>query len=490
MLLAMSGSEENPFLRALKRLKESFIATSQEADQLVREAESVCSPSCYDQKLEKKLNLYERDEETNLNLKQAKEDIENFSLTLHKVVYSEYLEEDTSGVEQAPCTNDSLHTTHEYTVIPESVVESAQSRNESIDKTNSPDISSPLHQAGEEPIYIYSDLTETYQSNVTDTSTSNKEDTHATDLADELEKLREQFAEERESFTNARLAFLHNIRSVAAVTIQTYWRGYHMHKLYYPQVKRLLEMKIQSVVRLQSFCRRHIAMQYYKCLKTERKKKAIILIQNWWRVCLAKRLYRELILASESERRRSAVLIQAVWREYRRRLAYLKILSGRHIEAAVCIQSLWRGYVDRKIYTLLLLAARKQEDERIALVNSTRVLSQRITEVTNSADMNSQPTRDIDNIVLLPNPIENNFSEIVPSSDEIAENSNSLTCTSGDNEARESWVHDSSVEAISMQANKSNSLLQQPADTDHSKRRMILKKQNLMLNVYQKNLYQ
>ena len=458
------SQKENPFLSALKRLKESFFATSHEADQLVRDAESVCNPRSYDQKLEKKLNLFQ-DEESKISLEQAKEAIENFSLTLHKTESPDYSKQDPkqpthlpSEPEQVPTvTNNSIHTTAGDTFTESEV----DCNNESIYETNPPDTSSP-GTTEQEAIHTHSNMgTSLTNKSITDTSpvVSYTEDTPGIDLTDELEKLREQFAEERENINKAKLAFQHNIHSVAAVKIQTYWRGYHTHRLYSPRVKRMLEIKIQCIVVLQSFYRRHVAIRNFKHLLTERKNKAIILIQNWWRVCIAKRIYRELILAKESTNRAAAVLIQSVWRMYHCRSAYLKIVSEnrRSISAAVCIQSLWRGYVDRKVYTLLLLEACKGEDERIALVNSNHLTSQQIAEATNATDMDSQPTKECDNIsLILSNPIESVVLGFEASFDE---NTHSISCTDS------TGMHTSCVGDIPVQADKTN-LSQQQSQTD------------------------
>ena len=477
MLLAMSISQkETPFLSALKRLKDSFVAASQEADQLMRDAESVCNPRSYDQKLEKKLNLF-RDEESRISVEQAKKAIENFSLTLHKAESPDYSKQDLNNLTGPPfvpeqviptSSNHSPHATPESSVTA-SEVESVLCK-ESIEKINSPDTTFP--QQAEEEVSTHSNM-ENFISNkyvsTTDVSTIDiyTGDIQAADFTDELEELKERFAEERESINCARLAFEHDIRSVAAIKIQTYWRGYHVHKLYHPKVKRLLEVRVRTIVILQSFYRRCIAIRNYKHLLTQRRKEAIIEIQNWWRVCMAKRLYRELILASESLKRRSAVLIQSAWKRYSCRSAYLKILSEkcRRITAAVCIQSLWRGYVDRKIYTLLLLEARKQEDARIALTNSDHLPSQRIIEATNAADMDSQPTKENDSTLIITQPIDSICLEVVASG-ELTENTQTLDCTSEDSEAKTTWMHTSSVGAISVQADNSNALQQQQSQTD------------------------
>ncbi|KAI6646540.1 Leucine-rich repeat and IQ domain-containing protein 1-like [Oopsacas minuta] len=427
-LLKMSKTQ-NPFLWALKRLKDTFIATSNETDQLVREAEIICKPSVYDQKLEKKLNLCLENDNSQILLDQAKEEIETFSLALHKVDNSETVENaspiqhvinSTSAIlkdtaELVPC--DTRPESHVLSLVNNVTTgspteEPFQNSNVSHDRpaiSLSEVISSPhldldncqLSVANES---INTDISNPqYISNKDTSPNSFTYDDNPMSLTEELDKLRERFIEERESIINARTAFQHNLYSSATTKIQTQWRGYQMYKLYYPQIRNKYHLKIRCIIKLQSFYRRSIALRLFRNLVRDRSRNtASVVIQNWWRVCMAKNVHKKLIQANELKKHRSAVLIQSLWRMYQCRITYFKLLSQRHriIDATIIIQTLWRGNVARKMYSMLLLKTRKQEFHNNTLEESVQSAS---PSVTQSQDINcsivqEMNTRDIDTV--------------------------------------------------------------------------------------------
>ena len=359
----------NPFLSALKRLKDTFVVSSKEADELVREAEVVCRPSYYDQKLEKKLNLC-LGEETGICLDRVKEEIETFSLALtdnpelitpdttQTESYSTPLIEKDEDVPVA-CKTDTLYTA---SLSPEDD-SSARSLDMPADIPLTPQLhidsdsyTSPLHTDQGNPQSNY----------ISDVLVNDTQDINCLRLSDEMDKLRKQFAEEMESIMHSKTVFHDNQRSVAALKIQTYWRGYQMQKIYYPVIRDRYNHKIHCIIKLQSFYKRRIAMNLYKQLVNERnRQRASVVIQNWWRVHKARVLLNGLILAKQLRQEKSAVLIQSMWRMYQCRTRYRKLYQ-RRILSAICLQTYWRGYVCRKMYSNLLLEIRKQENDRIS----------------------------------------------------------------------------------------------------------------------------
>ena len=417
----MSKNErENPFFRVLKRLKESFIATSQEADQLVREAESVCEPSSYDQKLEKKLNLPSRPEITRDSLDHIKADIEKFSQTLHEtrsVGGTSDISEDSAGdVEkdtsprESECavateqldTNSNIEENH---LIPPTK-DKSDAKSFEFENTHS-DI---LQSEGTKSVVSNSDtdiacitpprepVSEHYTRPIADVSLNNSVDNNTNsqslenfpelnsadnscEFFGDIEKLMQQFAVERESIIAARAVFDQNVRSEAAVKIQTYWRGYHAKKLYCPVIQRRLETKLNSIIKLQSHYRRSVARKVYRNLVNIRDRdRACLVIQSWWRVYLAKNTLRRKVLRRE-RKERASTLLQSLWKMHKCRKEYLLTCAHRRnmISACVVLQSFWRGHSARKRFLTLLetsrMERRKQDemDAAVLLSNETAV---------------------------------------------------------------------------------------------------------------------
>ena len=353
----------DPFLSALKLLKDTFIASSKEADEIVREAEIVCRTSSYDQKLEKKLNLC-LGEETEIFLDSVKEEIETFSLALHtadnpelvtpNTTYSTPVFEKGEDIQVASKT-DTLYTT---SLSPE--------ENSNILQDIPPDIplTSQLHidpNSCTTPLPADQDNP---QSNYT--LDNDTQDISCLSLSDEMDKLRKQLAEERKSIMHSRAVFHDNQRSVAALKIQTHWRGHQKYKIYYPIIRDTYNHKIHCVIKLQSFCRRSIAVNLYKHLVNERnRQRASVVIQNWWRVIRARVELKGLILAKQLRQEQSVVLIQSTWRMYQCRAHYRELLYQRRIlAAAICLQAYWRGYVGRIMYSDLLEIRKQENDKR------------------------------------------------------------------------------------------------------------------------------
>nr|CAD7400031.1 unnamed protein product [Timema poppensis] len=140
---------------------------------------------------------------------------------------------------------------------------------------------------------------------------------------------------------------------ISALTIQTFWRGYSARK----NARAMKEELTQACTILQRFFR---AYQRKKTCRIEfRRATAALTIQTFWRGYCARKhvqaMKKEMAYQIELRRETAALIIQTLWRGYcawkhvrsmKKEMAYQ--IELRRETAALIIQTFWRGYFARK----------------------------------------------------------------------------------------------------------------------------------------------
>ena len=170
---------------------------------------------------------------------------------------------------------------------------------------------------------------------------------------------------------------LEEVKEIAAIRIQSLWRGYVVRKeialkfeearLMAIEKQRIEQERIQSAIKIQSLWRGFWTRKLIK-----RRHDAALVIQTVWRDYSARQKLIRLVMAAaekhrqqqeqerirlEEVREMAAIRIQSLWRSYATRKeiareleeARLIAIEQERIESAIRIQSLWRGYWTRKL---------------------------------------------------------------------------------------------------------------------------------------------
>lgn len=133
-------------------------------------------------------------------------------------------------------------------------------------------------------------------------------------------------------------------RQIAAITLQAFYHGYIARKW----VKLYRQERAAAAMVLQKYTRRYLAQLYFK-----RKIGAVRKIQHWYRVCLLGVRYRRyytllrccaIFIQRCYRRRLLSKKLLVVADEYRR------FCEEKRFKAAICIQRFWRAYCVTKLH--------------------------------------------------------------------------------------------------------------------------------------------